>query len=66
MLPQPLRRKVLRFLHKDALDAIPILSELASSGYECKDLILDLFASMTSTTYYPNSDICQSAQTADR
>jgi CRP-like cAMP-binding protein len=63
-LPTPLRRKVLRFLHKDSLDSVPILADLSAIAGE--DLILDLYASMHSVTFYPLSDICGSSRIADR
>ena len=64
LLPKQLRRKLVQFLHKDSLEQIPLFSELSHPS--SKDLLLDLYAAMTSMTFYPDSMVCESSQTADR
>ena len=64
VLPRALRHNILRFLHKDMLEKIPLFSEMMR--FAGKDLMLDLCHSMSSMTYYPSSPICESDEVADR
>jgi hypothetical protein len=64
MLPQQLRRKLVRFLHKDSLEQIPMFSDMSHPS--SSDLMLDLYAAMTTVTFHPKSMMCESSKTADR
>ena len=64
-LPQQLRRKLVRFLHKDLLEQIPMFSDMSHPS--SSDLMLDLYAAMTTVTFHPKSMMCESSSnTADR